>query len=105
MLLYAAIMFAVAILFLSVSVAIYRGRTDLIHSYHQERVKDKAAYGRAFGRAMAPIWLGLLASGAISLLGEDPCVVICAISALLAGLILGVACILAVQRRYNRGLF
>ena len=52
---YSVIMILVAVLFAVVAIAIYRGKTELIHDYHQAKVKDKAAYGRAFGKAMAVI--------------------------------------------------
>ena len=52
MLIYSAIMFLAAALLLTFSIAIYRGRTDLIHFYHQTKVTDKAAYGKAFGKAL-----------------------------------------------------
>ena len=44
MLLYSIIMFLVAAIFTVLSIAIYRGKTDLIHDYHQTKVTDKAAY-------------------------------------------------------------
>ena len=43
MLLYAVLMFSVSVIFAALSMMIYRGKTDWIHSYHQARVKDKAA--------------------------------------------------------------
>ncbi len=108
MLLYSVLMFAASILLIVVSTLIYRGRTDLIHSYHQEKVKDKAAYGKAFGKALFAVALAPFVSGVIGLFA-DPDVsnllVITAVLVLIFGLVLGFYCILAVQRKYNNGLF
>ncbi|MCI8681166.1 MAG: hypothetical protein HFF81_10325 [Oscillospiraceae bacterium] len=105
MLLYAVLMFSVSILFTVLSMMIYRGKTDLIHSYHQARVKDKAAYGRAFGKALLGIALAPFISGVIGLCGDSDLLAVTAVVVLLSGLALGFCGILAVQRRYNKGLF
>lgn len=65
MLLYSILMFIVSVPLTVLSVMVYRGKTDLIHSYHQEKVKDKAAYGKAFGKALSFIALAPFASGVI----------------------------------------
>ncbi len=108
MLLYSILMFAASILLTVVSILIYRGRTDLIHSCHQKRVKDKAVYGKAFGKALAAVALAPFFSGVIGLF-VDPNVssllVIAAVLVLIFGLFPGFCCILAVQRKYNNGLF
>ena len=50
MILYAIIMFLAAVPMGAISIAIYRGKTNLIHDYHQTKVKDKTAYGKASSR-------------------------------------------------------
>ena len=102
MLMYSVIMFVVAVAFTGVSIAIYRGKTDLIHDYHQTKVTDKSAYGKAFGKAMFVIAMALLLSGIIGLL-ENFAVI--AVTVLIIGLVIGVGCIVAVQRKYNKGIF
>ena len=99
---YSVIMFVVAVAFTGVSIAIYRGKTDLIHDYHQTKVTDKSAYGKAFGKAMFVIAMALLLSGIIGLL-ENFAVI--AVAVLIMGLVIGVGCIVAVQRKYNKGIF
>jgi len=101
-LMYSVIMFVVAVAFTGVSIAIYRGKTDLIHDYHQTKVTDKSAYGKAFGKAMFVIAMALLLSGIIGLL-ENFAVI--AVAVLIMGLVIGVGCIVAVQRKYNKGIF
>ncbi|MBQ1934605.1 MAG: hypothetical protein II370_06360 [Clostridia bacterium] len=102
---YSVIMFLVAGIFGAVAIAIYRGKTELIHDYHQVKVKDKAAYGRAFGKAMLVIALSMLLSGVIALFGEAEAIVMISLTVLVLGMGIGIGCILAVQKKYNNGLF
>ena len=71
MLLYSIIMFLTAIPMGAVSLAIYRGKTDLIHDYHQTKVTDPAAYGKAFGKAMFVVAMALFLSGIAGLFGDS----------------------------------
>ena len=102
MLLYSIIMFIVAVIFIGMGIAIYRGKTDLIHDYHQTKVMDKSAYGKAFGKAMFIIAIALLLSGIIGLLDHFA---VLAVVVLIIGLCVGVGCIVAVQKKYNKGVF
>jgi membrane protein required for beta-lactamase induction len=95
-------MFLVATRFTVLGIAIYRGKTDLIHDYHQTRVTDKSAYGKAFGKAMLFIAAVMLLSGIIGLFEN---LVILAVAILIIGLVIGIGCIVAVQRKYNKGVF
>ena len=105
MLLYAVLMFAVSTLFIVLGIMIYRGRTDFIHSYHQRKVKDKTSYGKAFGKALFAVACAPFISGVIGLFGDSDLLVITAVLTLIFGLVLGFCCILAVQKKYNQGLF
>jgi hypothetical protein len=105
MLLYSIIMLAVAVLFMVISFSIYKGNTDLIHDYHQTKVTDKKAYGKAFGKALAVIAAALFLSGGISLLGDSEGIATAALVVLAVGLAAGIICILRVQKIYNQGLF
>lgn len=107
MLLYSILMFAVFLLLTVLSVMIYRGRTNLIHSYHQERVKDKAGYGRAFGKALFVFALAPFISGMVGLFADPSAssTVFLAVFALMVGVIVGFYCLWTVQKKYNRGLF
>ena len=101
MICYSVIMFLVAALVGGMGIAIYRGNTDLIHDYHQTKVTDKTAYGKAFGKAMLVIAAALLTSGIIGLLCDS----VVAVAVLVVGLTIGIACIVAVQKKYNQGVF
>ena len=102
MLLYSIIMFLVAALFTVLGIAIYKGKTDLIHDYHQAKVTDKSAYGKAFGKAMLVIATVMLLSGIIGLFKN---LLMLAVAILIIGLVIGIGCIVAVQKKYNKGVF
>ena len=105
MIAYSIIMFLTAVLFFVLGVAIYQGKTNLIHSYHQTNVTDKSAYGKSFGKSMFVISLTLLLSGTVSLLGDSEKFELIAVAVLLVGLIIGFVCIFSVQKKYNNGVF
>ena len=95
-------MFLVAVLFTILGIAIYKGKTDLIHDYHQTKVTNKSAYGKAFGKAMLLIATVMLLSGIIGLFEK---LLILAVAILIIGFVLGIGCIVAVQKKYNKGVF
>ena len=105
MLVYSIILFVVAVLFTAIGIAIYRGRIDLIHDYHQIRVTDKSSYGKAFGKAMLVVSMALLLSGIIGLFGDTEIMATIALAVLFVGLFIGIAGIVAVQKKYNKGVF
>lgn len=105
MFVYSIIMFIVATVLIVVSIAIYKGKTDLIHDYHQTKVTDKTAYGKAFGKAMFVVAMAPLLSGIIGLLGSSDMVAIIAFVVLIIGIVIGIGFIVAVQMKYNKGIF
>lgn len=100
---YAIILLIIAIIFAVVAVLICKGRTNLIHDYHQTEVTDKAAYGKAFGKTMGGIAVVMALSGAISLFGESA--MWGAVAILVVGLAAGIIAILRIQKKYNGGVF
>lgn len=105
MLAYSIFMFLAAVLFMLLSVAIYKGKTDLIHFYHQTKVTDKIAYGKAFGKSLFVFAVAPLCSGIISLLGDSDSIALIAVAVLIIGVGIGIGCIIAVQKKYNKGIF
>ena len=95
-------MFLVAVLFTVLGIVIYKGKTDLIHDYHQTKVTNKSAYGKAFGKAMLVIATVMLLSGIIGLFKN---LLMLAVAILIIGLVVGIGCIVAVQKKYNKGVF
>ena len=102
MLVYSIIMFLVSALFTVLGIAIYKGKTDLIHDYRQTKVTDKSAYGKAFGKAMLVIAIIMLLSGIIGLFEN---LTILAVAILIIGLVIGIGFIVVVQKKYNKGVF
>ena len=74
----------------------------MIHDYHQTKVSDKSVYGKSFGKAMLVIATVLLLSGIIGLFEN---MIILAVVILVIGLVIGIGGIVAVQRKYNKGVF
>ena len=105
MVLYSVILFLAALPMCIISISIYRGKTDLIHDYHQKKVRDKAAYGRAFGKAMFAVTAALLLSGILGLFGTSETMATIAIAVLFIGLFIAIVWIVAVQIKYNKGIF
>ena len=105
MILYSIILFIAAVPMVKVSLAIYRGKTELIHDYHQTKVTDKTAYGKAFGKAMLLVSGSLLLSGIIGLFGSSDAIAMAAVTVLFVGLTIGIAGIVRVQKKYNQGVF
>ena len=105
MVLYSIIMFLAAIPMIKVSIAIYQGKTSLIHDYHQTKVTDPVGYGKAFGKALSVMAAALLLSGIVGLLGDSEAYAKLAVAVLMIGIVIGVICIVAVQRKYNKGIF
>ena len=103
MVVYCVVMFAVSVLFSAFSILIYKGKTDLIHGYHQTKVTDKSAYGKAFGKAMAVMAGAMALSGIVALFGESA--MWGAVAVLLGGLAIGIVAIIQVQKKYNGGVF
>ena len=95
-------MFLVSVLFTVLGIAIYKGKTNLIHDYHQTKITDKSAYGKAFGKAMLLIATVMLLSGIIGLFEK---LLILAVAILIIGFVLGIGCIVAVQKKYNKKCF
>ena len=92
-----------AAIFGVMSVLIYKGKTELIHDYHQKKITDKAGYSKAFGKAMGVIAAAMAISGLIALFGESA--IWHAVAVLMIGLATGIILIVRVQKKYNGGVF
>ena len=103
MLIYTVLMFLMAALFVAMGVMIFRGRTDLIHDYHQKKVKDKAAYCKDMGKVLLMFSAGMVVSGAVAMLGEAMALTATLILLLSVGIGLVLLCL--VQKKHNGGIF
>lgn len=98
-------MFLATVLIILLSIAIYKGKTNLIHSYHQIKVTDKSAYGKAFGKALFGVAMAPFFSGIAALFGDSESIAIIAVAVLMIGIGIGIGFIVAVQKKYNKGIF
>ena len=105
MYLYSCILLPVSVLFAVLSYLIYKGKTELIHDYHQTNVKDKENYGKEFGKSLGVIAVGIFISGIVGLLGDSTKIAMISVVILFAGLFAGLFCIYKVQKKYNSGVF
>ncbi len=107
MLLYSIIMFAAAALLFAVGAAIRRGKTDLIHDYHQENVKEseREAYGRAFAGGIFVLCASFFLSGILALFSGSAAASSASLLVLFAGVIVSVVILIRVQKKYNGGIF
>lgn len=107
MIVYCLILFAAAAVFLILGVLIFRGKTDLIHDYHQANIKasDQKEYGRSFAKGMFGLALTLILSGSIALFGESKPILFASIAVLFAGMIASFIWIGKIQKKYNGGIF
>ena len=107
MIVYAVILFAVAVLCLFLGLAIYKGNTKLIHDYHQTNVGEsqRREYGRAFAKGVFAICATLLISGGIALFGEEGSLMAASLVILFVGLTVSIMLLARAQKKYNGGLF
>ncbi|MBR4657033.1 MAG: DUF3784 domain-containing protein [Oscillospiraceae bacterium] len=105
MIAYSILMFVIAVFFLIMGIAIYKGNTKLIHDYHQTHVKEsqRQEYGRAFAKGMFTITATLLISGIIGLFGKDGSVIAYSLGVFCAGFVISIIIIAIVQKKYNGG--
>ena len=105
MLTYSIIVFSATVLLAVFGAIIYSGNTKLIHSYHQTKVTDKKEYGKAFGKSVFVLSATTLLSGIVALLDDSDMIAIVAVAILVIGIGIGIGCIVAVQKKYNKGIF
>ena len=100
---YFIIMLVLATVFAVLGAMIYKGRTNLIHDYHQTRIaeEDKANYGKEFSAGLFAIAAGMLLSGIAELLNASKISVVI----LIAGIVIGIVINGKVQKKYNGGMF
>ncbi len=98
---FSIILFLTSLIFIILGIIIYKGHIELIHSYHQENVTDKAGYGRAMGKSLIAFSLPISASAITAFFTEGTLPVII----LIVGMIAGFIPIVKTQKKYNGGIF
>ena len=102
---YSVIMLIVAAVLIAVGAATYGGRTGLIHSYHQQRVTDKAGYGRAMGRAIVLMGVFFALSVVPLFVSRSRAADMWSVGLMSAGIVVSLVLIICAQIKYNKGIF
>ena len=98
-------MFAAAAALLIFGVLIYKGNTNLINCYREERVKNKVLYCRKISQALFILADTLVCSGIVGLLGQTDTIALLALGVLIAGMTFGVVRLFHAQKKYGGGVF
>ena len=103
----AILLLVFAALFFAIGGSIYGGNTNLIISYHQEKVKpeERKAYGKAFGKTILVLASALAISGIILFFGDAMAVKIASLCVFAVGCVLFAVLLAVVQKKYNGGMF
>lgn len=105
MILYSVIIFVATAIFAVLAILITKGNTSLINCYREERVKDKATYCKKFGQSLIIMAATMLISGVISLCSDTETVILIALGVLIVGVLVGMARMFHVQKKYGGGIF
>lgn len=105
MIVYSVIMFVAAAVFAVFAILITKGNASLINCYRKERVKDKATYCKKFGQSLFIMAATMLISGVISLFNDAETVILIALGVLIVGVLIGMARMFHVQKKYGGGIF
>ncbi|MCL2774820.1 MAG: hypothetical protein FWD71_15955 [Oscillospiraceae bacterium] len=103
MIAFALIYYPIAIILIICGIAIWNGKTGLIHEYHRKNVTDFKSYGKAMGKAISGMGVFTFLSASLSLLGEK--LLWLCIGIFLIGIILMMIIIYFIQKKYNGGMF
>ncbi len=104
------ILLLLSLLFLGFGIALYKGHTNLLHSYHRDRVsqEDLPALGKLTGLGMILIGCAIAAFGVlfdIAVYTDTRVLLTVGTVILFAGLAAGIGILLYAVIHYNKGLF
>lgn len=99
----ALVFFIVALALIICGIAIWNGKTNLIHDYHRENVKDLKNYGIAMGKAILGMGSFGLCAAILFLFGEN--LVWIAAGIFVFGIASMMIVIYFIQKKYNGGMF
>ena len=107
MIIYGIIVFAVSIPFLAIAVLVMLGKANLIHSYHQENVKDqdKKKFSLLIGIALLIASLGMMVSSIMALVLKESISPYIYLVILGVSLLISIVFILIVIKKYNGKIF
>jgi maltodextrin utilization protein YvdJ len=103
MIFFAIIFYLIGLLFVAAGIAIYKGKTGLIHYYHRQNVTDLVNYGKAMGKAISGMGASCGIAATISLFGEE--LITISIGVFFIGFMAMFVIIFFIQRKYNGSMF
>ena len=103
MIFYAITFYACGALLLAAGIAIWFGKTGLIHYYHRQNVTDLKNYGKRMGSAISGMGISACLSATVSLFGERLLNV--SIGIFFIGFTAMFIWVWFIQRKYNGGMF
>jgi hypothetical protein len=99
----AIIFYVIGLILLLCGVAIWNGKTGLIHYYHRQNVTDNKGFGKAMGKVVSGMGISCLISATLSFLGED--LIWISISVFFLGIIVPTIIALIIIKKYNGSIF
>ena len=107
MIIYGIIVLTVSIPFLAIAVLVMLGKANLIHSYHQENVKDKdkKKFSLLIGIALLIASLGMMVSSIMALILKESVNPYIYLVILGVSLLISIVFILIVIKKYNGKIF
>ena len=103
MIFYAIVFYVCGALLLAAGIAIWFGKTGLIHYYHRQNVTDNKGYGKGMGVAISGMGVSSCLSATVSFLGEDW--IGFSIGIFIVGFAIMFILAWFIQRKYNGGMF
>ena len=103
MLFYAITFYLVGLLLLVLGIAIWNGKTELLHDYHRRNVTDHKNYGKAMGKAVSGMGISACLGATLSFLGEEWLWL--SIGVFFVGFMAMFVVAYFIQKKYNGGMF
>lgn len=101
---FSIVMWFVAAILCFVSVALLKGNTSVVHGKVSETTRDKIGYGKALGKVVLFLCLGMLCCGGVALVGSAGMGIVNALIVLLLVLIIFIIWFVKIQRHYGNNL-
>ena len=103
MLIFAITFYLIGLILLIFGIAIWSGKTGLIHDYHRKNVTDHKNYGKAMGKAVFGMGVSACICATLSFLGEDW--IWLSVGTFLIGFVVMFIVAYFIQKKYNGGMF
>lgn len=101
MIAFAIMMFFVSFNLLCISIVLFKGNTSVIHGKVYENTSDKVGYAKSLSKPVLLICIGVLISGAISLVLDDDIAIIYAFIVFILPILISDVWFLKIQKKYR----